>query len=356
VQGSRIESAAHRARGVGVAIAFALLASCQGMAPEPREMSSAHVSTAPPPSSAAAIPAPVRRTPFVPPPEPAAPVETYTVVVNEVPVKELLFALARDTAMNVDIHPGITGLVTLNAVDQTLDQILGRISRQLDLRYEVRDQTITIEPDTPFVRIYRVDYVNLTREASTTSSVSTQIATTASGAEGGGAGGAGGGNNSTTTVTSSTQYPFWETLESSIQELLAEDTEGVSEQALENAVIANPPNGILMVRATTRQHEQVQEYLDEVLASARRQVLIEATIVEVELSDDYTAGVDWAELAQDAGVTLQQSLIGGAAAAIQTTPFFLLEAADSRDALGNSRSRCACSRSSATRGCCRARR
>jgi len=49
---------------------------------------------------------------------------TYSVVVNEVPVKEILFALARESKLNVDISPSINGLVTLNAVDQTLPAIL----------------------------------------------------------------------------------------------------------------------------------------------------------------------------------------------------------------------------------------
>ena len=46
--------------------------------------------------------------------------QTYSVVVNEVPVKELLNALARDTRQNIDIHPTVSGLVSLNAIDETL--------------------------------------------------------------------------------------------------------------------------------------------------------------------------------------------------------------------------------------------
>jgi general secretion pathway protein D len=77
----------------------------------------------------------------LPPPSPTARPETYSVVVNNVRVQDLLFALARDAKLNVDIHPGITGSVTLNAIDQTLPQLLGRISRQVDMRYEIDGQT-----------------------------------------------------------------------------------------------------------------------------------------------------------------------------------------------------------------------
>jgi hypothetical protein len=46
--------------------------------------------------------------------------ESYSVSVRNIPVQDLLFALARDAKLNVDIHPGINGIVTINAIDQTL--------------------------------------------------------------------------------------------------------------------------------------------------------------------------------------------------------------------------------------------
>ena len=92
------------------------------------------------------IPKPVQQAPLLPAPAVVAPEETYTVVVNDVPVRELLFALARDAGRNVDISPAIEGTVTLNAVDQSLTQILDRIARQVDLRYADRNGTLVIAP------------------------------------------------------------------------------------------------------------------------------------------------------------------------------------------------------------------
>ena len=99
--------------------------------------------------------------PLLPPPTPASRPETYSVVVNNVRVQDLLFALARDAKLNVDIHPGVTGSVTLNAIDQTLPQLLGRIAKQVDMRYEIDGQTLSVMRDTPYLRIYRIDYVNM---------------------------------------------------------------------------------------------------------------------------------------------------------------------------------------------------
>jgi len=62
------------------------------------------------------------------------------------------------------------------------------------------------------------------------------------------------------------------------------------------SVIANAEAGVLTIRATSRQHEKVQEFLDQVLANAKRQVLIEATIAEVTLNNQYQRGIDWSRL------------------------------------------------------------
>ena len=60
----------------------------------------------------------------MPPPTPEVKLPTYSVVVTEVPVQELLFALARDTSQNIDVHPDVRGVVSINAIDETFPAIL----------------------------------------------------------------------------------------------------------------------------------------------------------------------------------------------------------------------------------------
>ena len=311
-----------------------LVSACQ--APPPRELPRGPVAESSPADSSR-IPAPVRHAPFVPPPAPAPAQETYTVVVHEVPVRELLFALARDAAINADIHPSTEGLVTLNAVDQTLDEILGRITRQLAVRYYRREGVLVVEPDTPVLRSYRIDYVNVVRDVRSSSSTATQVAA-------GGEGEASLGNNSSTDIDSLSSNRFWETITAAVRGIVAGGGDGRPggeaapdpeypeepadlevEGGARSIVIPNPESGLLLVRAPERRHREIQAYLDEVLASARRQVLIEATIVEVELSERHQAGVDWSRLGRDAGVRVQQSLLSGN---LVTAPYFLLSYED----------------------------
>lgn len=260
----------------------------------------------------------IGQTPYVPPPEPVPESERYTIVVNDVPVRELLFALSRDAKLNIDINGEVSGKVTLNAIEQTLTQILDRVSRQVNLRYQIEGDTIFISPDTPYLRTYDVGYVNLSRDVDTTVNVATRVATTgASGMQngrqsGGSNSGSGGSNSSSTLLNTKSYNRFWQTLTGNILAILGEGQGGQGDKAFSDNVIVNAESGIISVKATTSQHKAIQEFIDKVLLNARRQVMIEATIVEVTLNDQYQAGVDWKIVlnGNQAGFNVNQALLG----------------------------------------------
>ena len=334
-----------------------LLLGCATRALPP---SSTHISEAP--RAAGAIPEPVRQSAMLPPPKPTAKVETYSVTVHKVPVQSLLFALARDAGLNVDVHPGVEGSVTLNALDQTLPQLLSRIQRQVDMRYEINGTTLTVLPDTPEWRNYKVDYVNIARSTNSSVNIATQISTTGGGSsasnpvaaatttgQGSSTGGGSFGgnsstnnpsNNSTTVVNNRSDNNFWYSLEKNIRDLLRPTTIndklvdplaapapnpanqqqgaqgsnsqqnqqtsapspfdggafGSNRNTTTNSVVVNAEGGLIAVRATNRQHEKIREFLEIVLGAAKRQVLIEATVLEVKLSNNYQQGINWSTL------------------------------------------------------------
>ena len=294
-------------RKVTLSILLLILAGCSEIIPKPYEPSSGHINTsaAVEPSN---IPELVQQAPVLPEPEPPVQLEKYTVVVNDVPVNELLFALARDAKINVDIDPAIQGNVTLNAVDQTMPQLLDRISRQVDIRYEFNKGDLIIAPDRPYFRSYNIDYLNMSRETKT--SISTDTGVGGSGSQGGG--GSQSSNASKAEVSSTASNKFWNNLVRNIMSIIGEEASGdSSSMPITENVIPHPETGILTVKATGRQHELVQKFIDAAVASANRQVLLQATIVEVTLNDDFQAGIDWSFLNQNgkAGFDVQSSAI-----------------------------------------------
>lgn len=327
-------------------------------APTPRAPLQSHLSTATVPTGRTqSEPAPpaAQVNPLAKPEKPAAKPETYTVIVNNVAAHDLLFALARDARVNVDIHAGITGSITLNAIDQTLPQLLSRIAKQIDMRFELDGEYLAVMPDTPFLKHYGVDYVNIARQVSASVAASSQIS---SGLPGNAASpansSAANGNISSLRIENTSKNQFWESLEKNIKDILRETDkilpEGSSETLIEQnsnqaatglaalpqtsgkrttqnsqllqtmptpsstsqsagnatvrrntfreaaSVIMNVESGIIAVRATQRQHERIKEFIEQVAGAARRQVLIEATIAEVTLKNGYEQGIDWAQL------------------------------------------------------------
>jgi len=299
-----------------------------GCIPEPLQISEGHLRAPAPLSEGNEIPSPVLSAPILPPPKTQRLDELFTVVVHDVPVKELLFALARDAHINVDIAPGISGQISINAIDQSLFQILERLKGQVNLRYRLQGELLTISLDTPYFVHYNVPYANITRTSLGEVTISTQIAATGAGESNGG-GGTSQGNNSSTQIKNISNNRFWETLIANIRSLLKTgegangnlSTPGNSDANSAVVVVANPESGIVSVNATQHQHGEVQRYLDKVLEHSRRQVLIEATVVEVQLSDHYQAGVDWSLLADNNKATITQSLIG---TNLGASPFFSL--------------------------------
>ena len=292
------------------------------------------------------IPPLVKTVPYLPSPKAEIHEPTYTIVVDNVPVKDLLFSLARDTKKNIDIGTGITGNVTLNAVNEPLSAILERIARQTNIRYRMEGNTLSIMPDTPYLKTYKVNYVNLSRNTTSTIGVAAQIASTGSGAVGAETGSnMQGSNSSSTTVDSKSNNNFWDVLTENLRAILTstrvtsqraedkaayldaernaradrlEQAQAVARagaaaptlykevfrnntpsllQDSKNDVIVNPVAGTVSILGNERQQQVVRQYLDRVSQSVQRQVLIEATIVEVSLNDQYHAGIDWSQIA-----------------------------------------------------------
>ena len=246
----------------------------------------------------ARIPAPVLTPPPVPKPAPGEPVETWSVSVEDIPIRELLFALARDAAVDADIDPGIEERVTMNAVDEPFPRLLDRISRHAGLRVEIEDGVLVVHPDEPVLRTYPIDYVPLARETETVNEVGTGV--------GGGVGTespAGEENGSAANVKARAEHRFWDALVESVRGVLGEAPDEAAR------VFAHRETSLIAVRANAAGHREVALLLDHILASARRQVMIEATIVEVELDDRFRAGIDLSRVLGD--VTIESNLLAG---------------------------------------------
>ena len=150
-------------------------------ATNPPAQSEGHIK--PPAEISADIPETVSTAPALPAPQPRPDLETYTVIVNQVPVRELLFSMARDAKLNLDIDNDINGQVTMNAIDQTLPKILERLASQVAINYQLEGETLHVMADKPYLQMYEIDYLNMSRVSTGNVVVSTEISSTGAGAD-----------------------------------------------------------------------------------------------------------------------------------------------------------------------------
>ena len=231
----------------------------------------------------------------------------YSITAVNVPVSELIFQVAKDAGKQVDLYTGIKGRVTINAINQPLEKILERISEQVGLMYVIDNNVIQIKPDLPEWRNYNVDYVNISR--STKDSIDMKMSVS---------GGSSSGNStsaSSTQVTVESKHDFWVKLEANIQQLAqidpyslannsamskaAQGNESKAGGVSQNTAV-NAEAGVISVYTTSKKHKAIKKYIEDVATRADRQVLIEATVVEVLLNDRYQAGIDWTILGSKA--------------------------------------------------------
>ncbi len=249
--------------------------------------------------------------------EPSIPTELYTVVVQKLPVEEVLFAIARDTTLDLDIVGDVTGDITLNAVQQPLELILRKIAHQVPLRYRLQDGGLLVEADDPLIKTYRVDYLNINRSSKTSVELTTQVGSLRASPDSASANSAA--NGSRMSIENTSENNFWEALIGSVAGIVGESESADSGKNSEN-IFVNREAGLITVRARTAQHLLIDELIKNTVGSAKRQVLIEATVVEVTLNDSFESGVDWRLLDNDGGTAIEYAqLLSGSPQAADAT-------------------------------------
>lgn len=221
----------------------------------------------------------------------------------QAPLDSLLFALADDAGLELELHANFSALVTVRAQDKTLESVLQRIAQQQAIRWELTGTVLNVWGDAPYTATYAVDYLNIDRSTRSSVGLATRVGTINADASD-----AGGGisNNSQTLIENTAEHRFWQSLDADLDQLMSVDSD-----LIQQAYSVNRDVGLITLYASVAGHQRLTRYLTKLNDSAQRQVLIEATVVEVTLSDRFETGIDWQVLARGLnGISAAQVLTG----------------------------------------------
>lgn len=228
-------------------------------------------------------------------PKPKQPLEErFSLAFNAVPAQQFFMAIVTGTRYSMLVHPDVSGVISANLKDVTVFEALDAIREQYGYDFKIEGTRIYVKPLGMQTRVFKVNYLTGSRKGMSEIRVSSgsvsDVASTGASTTG----------TATTTapgtsaralesskISTSSNNDFWGDLKTSLEAIVGSGKEGRS-------VVISPQSGVVVVRAGWTELRDVAEYLKATQLSVGRQVILEAKILEVQLSDGYQTGVNWA--------------------------------------------------------------
>ncbi|EIK44642.1 MSHA biogenesis protein MshL [Cellvibrio sp. BR] len=237
--------------------------------------------------------------------------DRFDVSVSNVAARDFFLGLVNGTGVNVVVHPEVTGSVTLDLKNVTVDDVL-RVTRDI-YGYEYRkDRGIyTIYANALRTEVFQINYLDVQRVGVSDTSVMIGRAQTSGNNNSNNSGGNSGSSNDTANllgmiesaqqqrsnrnssgltpgsrVQTMNRTDFWASLEKTVTSIIGGETES-------RQVMVTPQAGMVVVTAMPHELSAVRDFLERSELSVKRQVILEAKIIEVRLSEGFEAGVNW---------------------------------------------------------------
>ncbi|HEX4927525.1 MAG TPA: secretin N-terminal domain-containing protein [Burkholderiales bacterium] len=241
----------------------------------------------------------------------------FDLAVNNAPASQVFMSLVSGTRYSMLVHPGVSGTISVSLKDVTMREALDALRDLYGYQYRIQGSRISILPAGIQTRVFKVNY--LTGQRRGTSDVRVQSGSVSDAASSGVGGQVPGAIPALPGTLNPGQLPtarsidssristqqvtdFWAELRAALVAIVGSG-EGRS-------VVVTPHSGVIVVRAMPEELHSVEQYLRETRVAVERQVMLEAKIIQVELSDAYQAGINWAVFKNNFAVGQSSNALG----------------------------------------------
>jgi MSHA biogenesis protein MshL len=221
----------------------------------------------------------------------------FDLAVSNAPANQVFMALVTGTRYSMLLAPDVSGTVTVNLKNVTVREALETLRELYGYEFKYQGTRIYIQSNAMQTRMFQINYLAGRRQgqsdvrvssSSITANTATSAATT--GATGsvsptGASGASSGSANIGSRISTSSDSDFWRELGQALTAIIGSQ-DGRS-------VILNPGSGVVLVKAFPSDIRAVESYLRATQVIVERQVMLEAKILEVSLSEEFQAGVNW---------------------------------------------------------------
>ncbi|CAE6883833.1 Secretin N-terminal domain [Vibrio sp. B1ASS3] len=230
----------------------------------------------------------------------------FRIQANAVEARSFFASLVKGTEYSVAIHPAVQGNITVNLSDVTLDEVLNVVQNMYGYDVVKSGKVIQIYPAGMRTVTIPVDYLQFKRSGRSLTSIVTGSVTSAGTSNSGGSSddsdssdsNNNNGDSSTTStggtrIETITESDFWPMLQQAVANLIG--------SGKGQSVVVTPQAGVITVRAFPDEIREVREFLGVSQERMQRQVILEAKILEVTLSDGYQQGINWSNMSASIG-------------------------------------------------------
>jgi len=242
-------------------------------------------------------------------------VSKYDINAQQVEAQSFFAGLVEDTPYSIAIHPGVEGNISLSLKQVSLEQVLGLVSDLYGYDIQKRQQVYRVFPSGMRTETFPVNYLLMKRDGLTQSSITSGGVSQAEGNRGSNGGGNSGANNFSgnatngnniggggssgsvngTNISTQTNTDFWGDLQATLTSLIGSENG--------RSVMVTPQAGLVTVRALPAEIRSVKEFLTITENIVKRQVVLEARIIEVSLNDEFQQGINWNQIVENSGST-----------------------------------------------------
>ncbi|MBO2651325.1 pilus (MSHA type) biogenesis protein MshL [Shewanella algae] len=246
----------------------------------------------------------------------AAPMQTerrFDVSANDVDARVFFPSLVEGTPFSVAVHPQVSGNISLSLKGVTLSEALQVVQDIYGYEISREGRILRVYPAGLRTETFPVNYLYMERIGLSLTSVSSGRISDNNNNNNSNNNlnnnGLNNGNNSNfsnnrsnnngndqnsnntngTFISSRTKTDFWGELQKTLESILGSSGDGRS-------VVVTPQAGLVTVRANPDELRQIRSFLSTAESHLQRQVILEAKILEVTLSDGYQQGIQWQDV------------------------------------------------------------
>ena len=213
----------------------------------------------------------------------------FDIAVKDLAARDFFMGLVKDTKENIMVSPDVSGVISLNLKNVSIPEVLEAVRNIYGYEYQHSSAGYEIFAKQMQTRMFTVNYLDINRKGKSTTTISSgQITNTIKGSTNS----SGSSSESRTSdlkpssgVDTINDADFWKNLRETLEAIIGKEN-GAS-------VVVNSQVGLVVVRAYPDALREVTKYLDSIQNIVKRQVIIEARVLEIALNAKYQSGINW---------------------------------------------------------------